>query len=152
MPELLPPGWRVPLHKIKQELFFQKLQAFLTEEYAAGKTIYPPKDEIFRALRDLDLPDVKVVILGQDPYHGPGQAMGLSFAVPNDLRVKPPSLKNIFKELESDLGYPVPHHQSDLTAWVSQGVLLLNRVLTVEAGNPLSHRGQGWEEFTDRVF
>ncbi len=95
---------------------------------------------------------VRVVILGQDPYHGPGQAIGMSFAVPNALQPKPPSLKNIFKELESDLATRIDPARSDLSGWAAQGVLLLNSVLTVEAGEPLSHRDQGWEKFTDHVM
>lgn len=125
---------------------------FLDSEYQAQKEIYPSKAQVMRALTALDLPDVKVVILGQDPYHGSGQAMGLSFAVPNELFPKPPSLQNIFKELKTDLGISVAKDQSDLTGWVQQGVLLLNTVLTVEASKPLSHRDQGWEQFTDRVM
>jgi uracil-DNA glycosylase len=149
--EKLPQGWIEKLAPLKKEPFFLKLQQFLDTEFKNGKTIYPEKKNIFRALEALDLPNVKVVIFGQDPYHGPEQAIGLSFAVPNSLKKKPPSLKNIFKELESDLGVSIDPTQSDLSGWVEQGVLLLNRVLTVEASEPLSHREKGWEEFTDRV-
>jgi len=100
----------------------------------------------------VDYPDVKVVILGQDPYHGDGQAIGLSFAVPNSLRLKPPSLQNIFKEIASDLGVSMNLSHSDLSGWVSQGVLLLNSVLTVRKDQAFSHRGKGWEIFTDKVI
>ena len=132
--------------------FFKKLNAFLDAEYRDLKVIYPDSQNIMLALEEVDLPQVKVVIIGQDPYHGAGQATGLSFAVPNLLKPKPPSLKNIFKELESDLGRKLPEGKSDLRGWVAQGVLLLNTVFTVEEGKPLSHRDQGWEEFTDYVI
>ena len=114
--------------------------------------VYPARENILRAIQSLDLPDVKVVILGQDPYHGEGQAIGLSFAVPNSLRLKPPSLQNIFKEIRSDLGVAIPEGLSDLSGWVSQGVLLLNSVLTVRADTAFSHREQGWETFTDEII
>ncbi|MBC7396111.1 MAG: uracil-DNA glycosylase [Bdellovibrionales bacterium] len=152
MLKALPPGWVEKLAPVKKEPYFIKLQQFLAEEYRAGKMIYPAKKNIFRALQEVDLPAVKVVILGQDPYHGPGQATGFSFAVPNALKRKPPSLRNIFKELESDLKIQLKTQESDLTGWVAQGVLLLNTVLTVEAEKPLSHRNQGWELFTDRII
>lgn len=133
---------------IKQELskdYYKKLLDFVEEEYQT-KTIFPPKDEIFRALNLCEFEDVKVVILGQDPYHQPQQANGLSFSVHKGVRV-PPSLTNIYKELQLDLGCQIPHH-GDLTNWAKQGVLLLNNVLTVEYGKPNSHRGKGWEIFT----
>jgi uracil-DNA glycosylase len=148
----LPPVWCRVLSPLKNELYFKNLSAFLASEHRAKKVIYPAEENVLRALQSLDLPDVKVVILGQDPYHGKDQAIGFSFAVPNELMPKPPSLKNIFKELESDLGFSVPKNLSDLTGWVRQGVLLLNTVLTVEAGKPLSHRDCGWEQFTDEVI
>jgi uracil-DNA glycosylase len=148
----LPPTWKQKLQGIQNEPFFKTLDHFLDEEELGNKSIYPEPHNIFRALQELDLPAVKVVILGQDPYHGPNQAIGFSFAVPNDLKKKPPSLKNIFKELKSDLNIEVEGGQSDLTGWVAQGMLLLNTVLTVESGKPLSHRGRGWEQFTDRVI
>ena len=114
------------------------------------KTIYPKQNEIFNAFRYTDFDNVKVVILGQDPYHGPNQAEGLSFSVSNDV-IKPPSLKNIFKELESDLGIQFPKHNS-LKPWAREGVLLLNAVLTVEEHTPTSHKDKGWETFTDNVI
>ena len=110
------------------------------------KTIYPPKEQIFRALNLCDFDDVKVVILGQDPYHEPHQANGLAFSVTKDVRI-PPSLVNIYKEIHDDLGLPIPNH-GDLTYWAKQGVLLLNNVLTVERGKANSHKGLGWETFT----
>jgi uracil-DNA glycosylase len=125
------------------------LGAFLKAEEAAGKTVYPPRGTRLAALELCLLDAAKVVILGQDPYHGPGQAHGLSFSVQDGVRV-PPSLLNIYKELESDLGLPRAAH-GDLSTWARQGVLLLNAALTVEQGQPASHQGKGWEEITDAV-
>ena len=132
-----------------QKEYYQKLHQIIEKEYET-KTIYPPKQEIFRALNLCDFDDVKVVILGQDPYHGVNQAQGLSFSVRDGLR-KPPSLVNIFKELESDLGIPFPERNS-LLPWAKEGVLLLNSVLTVEKDKAASHSRHGWEEFTDKVI
>ncbi len=147
-----PEGWQSALKPLAGQPFMSKLVGYLASEQKSKKTIYPEPKNIFRALREVDLPEVKVVILGQDPYHGPGQAIGLSFAVPNQLMPKPPSLRNIFKELADDLKVEIPKGESDLSGWVSQGVLLLNTVLTVEAEKPLSHRDRGWEQFTDAVI
>lgn len=151
-PENLPSAWRECLAPEKDKPYFQSLTRFLKEEYSKGEVIYPARDYVLRALQSLDLPKVRVVILGQDPYHGAGQAIGLSFAVPNELSPKPPSLQNIFKEIESDLGVSIPKKFSDLSGWVEQGVLLLNSVLTVRANQAFSHRDQGWEMFTDEVI
>lgn len=151
-PENLPSGWKERLAPEKQKEYFQKLTQFLQEEYRSKKTIFPPRPKILRALQALDFDHVKVVILGQDPYHGPGQAVGFSFAVPNALRPKPPSLGNIFKEISADLKVDMSNKGSDLSGWVSQGVLLLNAVLTVRAAQAFSHRGKGWEYFTDRII
>ncbi|WP_168416409.1 uracil-DNA glycosylase [Acinetobacter indicus] len=126
------------------------LKAFLLEEKQANKVIYPPSGLIFNALNTTPLEQVKVVILGQDPYHGPNQAHGLSFSVQRGVAL-PPSLRNIFHELHTDLGLDIPKH-GDLTRWAEQGVLLLNSVLTVEAAQPTSHQKRGWEEFTDHVI
>ena len=126
----------------------QKLLAYLAERHAAGATIYPP--EPLRALTLTPLSQTRVVILGQDPYHGPGQAEGLSFSVPEGVPF-PPSLRNIFKEIQRDLGLPVPSHGC-LRAWADQGVLLLNAVLSVEDGRAGSHAGRGWEGFTDAAI
>ena len=150
--EALPRGWSKCLRSVFDSVEYQKLTRTLQSEYKKGKVIYPAREHVFDAIRRLDLSQVKVVILGQDPYHGPGQAMGLSFAVPNELKKKPPSLKNIFKELETDLEMKLSKEESDLTGWVSQGVLLLNTVLTVEAGKAFSHRGLGWEKVTDEII
>ncbi|MFM1896881.1 MAG: uracil-DNA glycosylase [Pseudomonadota bacterium] len=148
---------RVRLHESwKQQLLgeFDKpymvaLRAFLTAEKQRGRQIYPPGELIFNALNSTPFDQVRVVILGQDPYHGPGQAHGLCFSVLPGVPV-PPSLQNIFKELQQDLGILPPGHGC-LAAWAAQGVLLLNAVLTVEAGKAASHEGRGWEEFTDVV-
>lgn len=141
--------WDIVLKdEIKKE-YFKNLMNFIKKEYKT-KTIYPKENEVFNAFRYTDFENIKVVILGQDPYHGPNQAEGLSFSV-SDKVPKPPSLKNIFKELESDLSIPFPEHNS-LKPWAKQGVLLLNAVLTVEEHKPTSHKGMGWEIFTDSVI
>lgn len=146
----LPDDWKMALADVLLSPVMDNLRAFLQHEYAQGKTIYPPKPQIFNALNTTPLSAVKVVILGQDPYHGAGQAMGLSFSVPKIIP-KPPSLANILKELAIDLGIFVSAH-GDLTHWANQGVLLLNATLTVENGRAGSHQGKGWEEFTDAVI
>ena len=141
--------WDTLLKEEYQKDYFQKLLDFVKEEYK-NKTIYPKQNEVFNAFRYTDFKNVKVVILGQDPYHGPNQAEGLSFSVKDEV-LKPPSLQNIFKELESDLGIPFPEHNS-LKPWAKQGVLLLNAVLTVEEHKPTSHKDKGWEAFTDDII
>lgn len=151
-PENLPAAWKNHLSPEAKQEYFLKLSRFLKGEYQKKQEVFPPREKILRALQSLDYPEVKVVILGQDPYHGPGQAVGFSFAVPNDLRPKPPSLVNIFKEIKSDLNKDIDPTKSELTQWVSQGVLLLNTVLTVRRSQAFSHRDQGWEFFTDRVI
>ena len=135
-----------------QKAYYQELRSFLIEEYKNG-TVYPPAADIYNALRLTDYDDVKVVILGQDPYHEPGQAHGLAFSVKAGV-AEPPSLVNIFRELEDDLGikYRRPAEGGILDPWARQGVLLLNTVLTVRAHQAGSHRGKGWEQFTDRVI
>ncbi|MEZ5461103.1 uracil-DNA glycosylase [Dokdonella sp.] len=144
---ILDPSWKQRLSAALDDPRMQALGTFLRAEKAAGKIIYPRGSQIFAALDSTPFDAVKVVILGQDPYHGPGQAHGLSFSVPNGVAI-PPSLQNIFKEITRDLGVPRPRHGC-LTAWAEQGVLLLNAVLTVEHGMAGSHQGKGWEEFTD---
>ena len=129
--------------------YMHELSAFLREQKAAGKRIFPPGGKIFNALDSTPFDEVKVVILGQDPYHGPGQAHGLCFSVPTGV-APPPSLQNIFRELQSDLDFRIPNHGC-LKHWAGQGVLLLNAVLTVEARRAASHQGKGWEQFTDCV-
>ena len=129
--------------------YYLSLREFLKYEYSHHR-IYPPMNDIFNALRYTSYADTRVVILGQDPYHGEGQAHGLCFSV-KDGTPPPPSLKNIFKELESDLGIKPPKNP-ELTGWARQGVLLLNTTLTVREGSPQSHKGHGWETFTDRVI
>jgi uracil-DNA glycosylase len=130
--------------------YMQQLKAFLRAEKAAGKVIYPPGREMFKAFNQTPLPAVKVVIIGQDPYHGPGQAQGLCFSVAPGVAV-PPSLVNIYKEIEQDLGLTMPAHGC-LDNWTQQGVLLLNSVLSVQHANAASHQGRGWERFTDRAI
>jgi uracil-DNA glycosylase len=142
-------SWDKLLEEEYKKEYFINLMNFIKEEYKE-KTIYPKQNEVFNAFRYTDYDNVKVVILGQDPYHGPKQAEGLSFSVSNEV-LKPPSLKNIFKELESDLKIPFPEVNS-LKKWSKEGVLLLNAVLTVEEHKPTSHKDKGWEIFTDDVI
>ncbi|MBX2853653.1 MAG: uracil-DNA glycosylase [Rhodobacteraceae bacterium] len=142
-------SWRPILEAEFKKDYYKKLSEFVEAEYQAAE-IYPPKSEIFNAFNKCAYDDVKVVILGQDPYHGPGQANGLCFSVREDVRV-PPSLKNIFKEIKSDLGVDAPSHGS-LERWAEQGVLLLNATLTVRAHQAGSHQKKGWEHFTDAVI
>ena len=141
--------WDILLQDEYQKEYFKKLLDFVKKEYQT-KTIYPKQNEVFNAFRYTSFDNVKVVILGQDPYHGPNQAEGLSFSVSNEV-LKPPSLQNIFKELESDLGISFPKSNS-LKPWAKQGVLLLNAVLTVEEHKPTSHKDKGWETFTDDII
>lgn len=141
--------WDLYLEEEYNKDYFKKLIEFIDKEYSK-KTIYPKKCEIFNAFRHTSYKDTKVVILGQDPYHGVNQAEGLSFSVKNCVR-KPPSLQNIFKEMESDLGIPFPTSNS-LIPWAEEGVLLLNTVLTVQESHPASHKDIGWEQFTDEVI
>ncbi len=146
----LPDCWRHALANALHTREHAALEAFLDVEERFGKTIYPPRDLRLAAPALTPLATVRVVILGQDPYHGAGQAHGLAFSVPNGVKV-PPSLVNIYKELESDLGLPRPAH-GNLLHWAQQGVLLLNTVLTVEEGRAGSHQKRGWEQFTDAVI
>lgn len=143
-------SWKEALQGEFDKPYFAELSAELHREVAAGQKVYPPGPEIFRAFDLCPIDKVKVVILGQDPYHREGQAMGLSFSVPEGVPA-PPSLINIFKEIESDLGQK-PQSRGDLQGWARQGVLLLNAVLTVKAGQPTSHSGIGWQRFTDAVI
>lgn len=143
-------SWKQALSEFLISEKMDGLKDFLLQEKKADKVIYPPSSLIFNALNTTPLANVKVVILGQDPYHGPNQAHGLSFSVQKGVAI-PPSLRNIFHELNSDLGIVPPKH-GNLTRWAEQGVLLLNAVLTVEAAQPTSHQKRGWEDFTDHVI
>lgn len=148
----LEPSWLARLEDEFAKPYMQDLRAFLVGEKKKGKVIYPKGTEYFNALDSTPFDEVKVVILGQDPYHGPGQAHGLCFSVREDVQ-PPPSLVNIYKEVESDLGLPEGHFKHGcLTGWAEQGVLLLNAVLTVEKFKAASHQGRGWEQFTDRAI
>ena len=149
MKTLIHNDWQTVLEPVFESPEYAQLHAFLKEEYAT-KTIYPEMHHIFQAFEWTPFHDVKVVILGQDPYHNPRQAVGASFAVAPGVAL-PPSLQNIYKELQSDLGYPPVHH-GYLKAWADQGVLLLNAVLTVQAGEAYSHQNHGWEELTDAAI
>lgn len=149
MAPILRNDWAEKVGDQFEQPYYQQLRAFLIEEYRRG-TVYPDMYDIFNALHYTSYADTKVCILGQDPYHGPGQAHGLSFSVKPGVPV-PPSLRNIFEELKTDLGCEPPDHGC-LEHWARQGVLLLNTVLTVRRGQPNSHRGKGWEQFTDRVI
>ncbi|MBQ1905913.1 MAG: uracil-DNA glycosylase [Bacteroidales bacterium] len=142
--------WKQALQEEFDKPYFAELVSFLHASKDAGTRIYPPGGQIFKAFELTPLPEVKVVILGQDPYHGPGQAMGLSFSVPDGIPA-PPSLKNIFKEIEDELGVQMSG-RTNLESWARQGVLLLNAILTVEAGKAASHSAIGWQTFTDAVI
>ncbi len=154
MPELsrvrLHESWKSRLVDALTSPHMQALRAFLLQQRERGVTVYPPAGQIFAALDATPFERVKVVILGQDPYHGPNQAHGLSFSVPRGIAV-PPSLQNIFAEIQRDLGLPIPD-SGCLQSWAEQGVLLLNSVLTVEAGRAGSHQSKGWEPFTDAII
>ncbi|MBJ6138287.1 uracil-DNA glycosylase [Marinobacter litoralis] len=143
-------GWDQWLAGEFRQPYMHRLAEFLAQEESAGKTLFPPRSQLFNALNSTPLDQVKVVILGQDPYHGPGQAHGLCFSVSPGVPT-PPSLTNIFKEIQQDLGI-APAGHGCLQSWADQGVLLLNAVLTVEQGKAGAHQGKGWETFTDRVI
>ncbi len=147
---LLPSSWQIKLNEELQKPYMISLKAFLAQERASGLKIFPPEENMFSALLKTSLDNVKVVIVGQDPYHGNGQAHGLSFSVMKGVS-QPPSLQNIFKEMKSDLGIDPPKHGC-LDDWATQGVLLLNATLTVREGQPLSHAKRGWEQFTDALI
>jgi uracil-DNA glycosylase len=143
------PGWKEVLSEEFNASYFVALKEFLLEE-KKKYSVYPPGNQIFNAFNHTSFDRVRIVLLGQDPYHGPGQAHGLCFSVPDGIK-PPPSLVNIFKELQSDLGVPVSQ-KGNLTKWAEQGVLLLNATLTVRANQAGSHQGKGWEQFTDAVI
>lgn len=144
-------GWKEVLKDEFHRDYFLHIVTTLKTERITGRTIYPPGPLIFNAFEQTPFDKVKVVLIGQDPYHGPGQAMGLSFSVPKGVK-PPPSLQNIFKEIRSDLGLPMQPDNGDLTPWAKQGLLLLNASLTVRANEPMSHSGIGWMNFTDAVI
>lgn len=146
----VPPGWADALAPAVADDSFGALSRFLDEERRGPVPVYPPEDQVFAALAATPLSSVKLVVVGQDPYHQPGQAHGLCFSVPPGVK-KPPSLRNLLRELEADLGVSPPEH-GDLTPWARRGVLLLNTVLTVRDSEPGSHAGQGWEAFTDAIL
>jgi uracil-DNA glycosylase len=146
----LPESWQKPLEEVCKRPEIDSLLKFLQERESAGAQIYPAKQNIFAALKATAFDKVSVVIVGQDPYHGPGQAHGLSFSVPPGVTI-PPSLRNIFKELKNDICMIIPSNGT-LTSWTKQGVLLLNAILTVEEGKPASHAKKGWEIFTDAII
>jgi len=146
----LRPSWKNRIGMEFEQEYMQKLRQFLIEEKQAGKIIYPEGKDIFNSMNLLSYEDIKVVIIGQDPYHGPGQAHGLCFSVKPGVK-SPPSLVNIFKEIHQDLGIPISRH-GYLKSWAEQGVLLLNSVLTVEKNKAGSHQGKGWELFTDAII
>jgi len=150
MEELLPKSWQKHLRGELESAYMHELFAFLDERQALGKRIYPQRHDWFTAFQHTPFESVKVVILGQDPYHGPGQAHGLCFSVLEGQKI-PPSLRNIYKELVSDVGVQAPEHGC-LSAWAHEGVLLLNTTMTVEEKKPGSHQGRGWEQFTDVVI
>ncbi len=141
--------WDALFNQEIEKEYLQKIRYFLAMEYKE-KTIYPKKENIFAAFKTTSLKDTKVVILGQDPYHGPGQAMGYSFSVPSTCPL-PPSLQNMYKELSTEYNQPI-HRTGDLTDWAKQGVLLMNTILTVEEHKPLSHQNIGWQNFTDEAL
>ncbi|MCB1106814.1 MAG: uracil-DNA glycosylase [Chlamydiia bacterium] len=143
-------SWHEALKEEIQKPYILELKKFLDEEKRAGKTFFPPEEEVFNAFRMTPYQNVKVVLMGQDPYHGPNQAQGLCFSVKREISL-PPSLRNIYKEMEVDLGIPPASHGS-LVNWAKQGVLMLNATLTVRKGEPKSHFGKGWERFTDAVI
>lgn len=147
--QLLPPTWRDAMTPYLDLAVLDKLNSFVESEYAAGP-VFPPLDDLYAAFRLCQLPDTRVLILGQDPYHKQGQAHGLSFSVRPGVPV-PPSLRNIYREIRDDLGVASPPN-GDLTGWAAQGALLLNAVLTVRAGKPASHAGKGWEHVTDAAI
>lgn len=148
MQDLIPESWQAPLQDELRKDYFKTLTKFLEKEYESDR-IFPPKKQIFEALNLTPYSSVKVVIIGQDPYHGQGQAHGLAFSVRKGVKI-PPSLKNIYKELASDIGFIAPDH-GYLKSWATQGVLLLNSVLTVRESRAGSHSKKGWESFTDRI-
>ena len=149
MMRVLTTDWNQVLSSEFSQSYWYALQDFVTRERSQFQ-VFPSRENVFNALELTSLADTRIVILGQDPYHGPGQAHGLAFSVQQGSRI-PPSLRNIYKELATDIGCPIPSH-GDLTSWAQQGVLLLNTTLTVRSGEAASHQGHGWEQFTDQII
>lgn len=149
MKDIFENSWQGLLEPEFEKDYYQNLRSFLIDEYKKG-TVYPRMEDIYNALHYTDYEDIKVVLLGQDPYHGPNQANGFAFSVQEGVRI-PPSLLNIYKELNADLGYKIPNH-GNLKKWADEGVLLLNTSLTVRGGEANSHSGRGWEILTDRII
>jgi uracil-DNA glycosylase len=147
----IPTGWKSLLDTAASTSNYQNLDRFLDQELAAGKRVLPAQSEIYKALELTPYEQVKVLLVGQDPYPTPGYAHGLCFSVKPDVRPLPASLKNVYKELHDDVGFRIPNHGC-LEAWARQGMLMLNTLLTLEAGIPNSHQGKGWEKFTDRII
>lgn len=143
-------SWKPILENEFQQPYFKEIEKFIVNEKAQGKTIYPNEKDIFKVFNAVNFEDVKVIILGQDPYHGANQAHGLSFSVPKGEKI-PPSLRNIYKELASDIDFKIPNH-GNLESWTTQGVFLLNAVLTVNASEAASHQKAGWAHFTDSII
>ena len=142
--------WKAWIETQKKEPYFQTLQSTIEERYKTS-TVYPPKSKIFRAFELTPFDNLKIVIIGQDPYHGENQAQGLAFSTPKEVK-NPPSLRNILQEIQSDTGKPSLHTDGDLSEWAKQGVLLINTILTVEKGKPKSHHHLGWEQFTENTL
>ena len=151
MDVIIEPGWKETLKQEFEKPYFAKIVEFLNKEDLTGMKIYPPEDMMYNAFNCTPFDKVKVIIIGQDPYHGEGQANGLCFSVTKGTK-RPPSLVNVFKEISSDLGIPISGRNGDLSHWASQGVLLLNASLTVRANEPMSHARIGWMQFTDAVI
>jgi len=149
MMRVLTTDWNQVLSSEFSQSYWYALQDFVTRERSQFQ-VFPSREDVFNAFELTSLADTRIVILGQDPYHGPGQAHGLAFSVQQGTRI-PPSLRNIYKELPTDIGCPIPSH-GDLTSWAHQGVLLLNTTLTVRSGEAASHQGHGWEQFTDQII
>jgi uracil-DNA glycosylase len=150
MPSTLPPSWKSGLAPEIKQPYFTQLEKFVAEE-RKKQTIYPPEKDVFNALKHTPYDKVSVFLLGQDPYHGEGQAHGLCFSVQPRVKPLPPSLVNIYKELQADVGFRIPNN-GYLVRWAEQGILMLNAVLTVRAGQPNSHKDKGWEKFTDAII
>lgn len=150
MNKIIKTSWKPILESEFEKNYFKEIEHFVANQAAQGKTIFPKEEDVFSIFNAVDFEDVKVIVLGQDPYHGDKQAHGLSFSVPVGTKI-PPSLRNIYKELASDVGFSIPNH-GNLQSWANQGIFLLNAVLTVNANEAASHKNAGWEHFTDAII